>query len=297
LCLAPVTDRPATRYEIGVRRKDGQFIPLEITTSPITYENQPAVQLVGRDMAEPKRRYEQWMQSETLAALGRFTSAVAHELNNPLTVIAGFAEILLSNLNLNEQDQADLQMIASEANRARRMIQDLLRLVRTQPSQKQLVDLNHLIATTVDRHQAELQARRSQVITELASDLPPIAVDPEQLEEVFTTLLIYLRKSLATAPEGGRLRVKTGVKKILSRAGWRRMVEITFVEEGPGRSPDQLRQIFEPNYSNREEDRGLGLALAYHLIRQHEGRMYALSGPGEGVRFIIELPLSDPTVT
>jgi two-component system NtrC family sensor kinase len=91
--------------------------------------------------------------------------------------------------------------------------------------------------------------------------------------------------------------VKTEVKKVLSRAGWRRVAAITFVEEGPGRSPDQLRQMFEPHYSNREEDRGLGLALAHILIQQHEGRMYALSDAGQGVRVMIELPLSDPTVT
>jgi len=245
-------------------------------------------------MSEPKRRAEQWLQSETLAALGRFTSAVAHELNNPLTVIAGFAEILLSNLNLNKQDQADLQMVASEANRARRMIQDLLRLARTQPPQKQLVDLNSLIATTVERHQAELPARRSQVITELASDLPPLAADPDQLEEVFTTLLNQLRKSLTSTPHGGRLRVKTEVKKVLSRAGWRRVAGIMFAAEGPGQSPDQFRQMFEPHYSHREEDRGLGLALAHNLIHQHEGRMYAFSEAGQGVRLMIELPLSDP---
>jgi len=291
LCAAQADDQTASSYEIGVIRKDGQLVPVEMIRALITYEGQPAVQLVARDISEQKRLHEQLAQSEKAAALGRFMSAVAHELNNPLTVIAGFAEILLSDLNLNEQEQADLQMIASEANRARRMIQDLLRLSRAQPPQKQLVDLNQLIATTLDRHQADLQARRSRVITELASDLPLVSADPDQLEEVFTTLLNHFRKSLTADPESGRLRVKTTVKKILARTGWRRGVEIIFVEEGPGRSPDQVRQMFEPSYSTREEDRGLGLALAYNLIQQHDGRMYAFSGPGEGVSFIIELPL------
>lgn len=296
LCAAPVTELSAARYEMGVRKRDGQIIPLEISASPITYEHQSAIQLVGRDISEQKRLYQQRTQSETLAALARFASAVAHELNNPLTVIAGFAEILLSNPKLNEQDQADLQMIASEANRARRMIQDLLRLARTQPPQKQLVDLNHLIATVVDRHQADWRLGQTQVVTTLAPDLPPMAVDPDQLEEVLTTLLNYLRKSAAVVPQASRLLVKSGVKKILSRTGWRRLAEIVIGQESVGSLPELAPLIFEPHYNNREEDRGLGLALAYNLIRQHEGQIYALSSPDYGVKFIIELPLGDPSL-
>jgi signal transduction histidine kinase len=220
-------------------------------------------------------------------------STVAHELNNPLTVIAGFAEILLSSLTLNEQDQADLQMIASEANRARQMIYELLGLSREQPPRKQVVDLNQLTVLMLEHHQTDLQTSRIDVVTELACDLPSVSVDPEQLNLVFTYLLNHIRRSLTAG--GGRLRVRTTVRQLKIQTGSSQVVQITFSQDGPSRSSDERRQIFEPHYSAREEDHGLGLALAYNFIQQHGGQMYALSSPGKGLTFVIELPVSEQT--
>ncbi|MBI3952065.1 MAG: PAS domain S-box protein [Acidobacteria bacterium] len=291
LCTPPMDDLSAPSYEIEAVKKDGRPVRLELTASRLTYEGAPAVQLRGRDISEQKRQWEHLVQSEKMAALRRFISAVAHELNNPLTVIAGFAEILQSNLKLNDQDQADLQMVVSEAARARRMIHELLGLSRPQPQQKQPMDLNQLIASTLDHHRADLQASRIEVITDLAADVPEISADPSQLQEVLTHLIKYIRKSLTTGRDGGRLRVGTAVKQVKSRAGWRHIAQITVADNGPSRPQDDLRQIFEPAYSTREEDHGLGLALVYNLIQQHGGQILALSGSDGGLRFVIELPV------
>jgi two-component system NtrC family sensor kinase len=290
LCAPQLASQRLSNYEIGMIRKDGRLAILEIAPSLITYQGKPAVQLVGRDITKQKMRSEYLVQSEKLAALGRFISAVAHELNNPLTVIVGFAEILLSNLNLNEQDHADLQMIASEAKRARQMIHDLLKLARLQPQQKQPVDINQIISITLDQHRTQLQASHIQVATELALDLPPVSADPDQMKEVFTHLISYIRRSLTAGFDGGKLWIETVAKQVEARTGLSPVVEITFADNNPPRSPDHLRQIFEPSYSAREEDRGLGLAVAYKLVEQHGGQMHALSGPGQGTTFIIQLP-------
>lgn len=281
-------------HEIRVLRGDGQTLTLLMTATPIHHEGAPALLLMAQDITARKQHCVQWIQAEKLAAIGRFTSALAHELNNPLTVVVGFAEILLSNLELAEQDQADLQMVASEANRARQMVHELLSLAREQVLQKQPIDLNQLTIATLEEHYADLQAHHVRVTTDLDSRLPFVPADSSQLKRVLVSLLQYISKSSSTSPSGRTLMIRTTFHEadLLFRSG--PMAEIAIIADGPTLSTEELGQLFEPRYTTKEADRGLGLALAHNIIRQHDGRLYALSPSNGGLQFVIELPCPQP---
>jgi two-component system, NtrC family, sensor kinase len=231
------------------------------------------------------------LHAEKLAAVGRFMSTVAHELNNPLTVIVGFSEILLANLKMNEQDHADLQMVASEANRARLMIHELLELSREQPAQMEPVDLNRLILSTLDHLREDPATSQIDVTMDLAADAPFILGDPERLSAAFMSLVNYMRRSRPAVSERCPLSVATTVGQTSTPGELSRVARITFADDSPHPSPVELSQAFEPRYTRRETDHGLGMALAFNLIHQHNGRISALSGPGGGAQFTIELPL------
>ncbi|RMG50549.1 MAG: hypothetical protein D6723_12035, partial [Acidobacteria bacterium] len=261
---------------------------------PIQYDNTPALVLIAQDITAQKRHCERLIQAEKLAAIGRFTSALAHELNNPLTVVVGFAEILLSNLKLDEQDRADLQMVASEANRARQMVHEVLSLCREQGLQKQLVDLNQLIITTLEEHYSDLQTHHVRVATDLDSRLPPVTADDGQLKRVLGSLLQHIGKRSSASPAGCTLTIRTTFKEVDLPSISRPIAEIAVIADEPTPSEEEVHRIFEPRYTTKEADRGLGLALAHHIIRQHEGQLYALSPPHGGLQFVIELPCSQP---
>lgn len=268
--------------------KNGQMISLHTVCAPLTYNGAAAVLLAGRAMKEQQQEQAHLIQSAKAAAIARFVSALAHELNNPLTVIVGFSEILLSHLTLDEQDQSDLQMIASEANRARRMIHDVLALSRNQAPRKQIVDLNALVMTTLEGQREALRACGIEVVVELAADLPTIMADAAQLEEMLTHLLTWFRKPLGRDTTGGRLRLRTCLKQPHGQ-----FVQVLLVDHRSGRYSGDLNQFFEPVYRTREEDKGLGLALAYNVIRQHGGTARLAYQPDGGLTLTIELPVNE----
>lgn len=281
-------------HEIRVLRKDGQPLTLLVAATPLQYDNTPALVLIAQDITAQKRHCERLIQAEKLAAIGRFTSALAHELNNPLTVVVGFAEILLSNLKLDEQDRADLQMVASEANRARQMVHEVLSLCREQGLQKQLVDLNQLIITTLEEHYSDLQTHHVRVATDLDSRLPPVTADDGQLKRVLGSLLQHIGKRSSASPAGCTLTIRTTFKEVDLPSISCPIAEIAVIADEPTPSEEEVHRIFEPRYTTKEADRGLGLALAHHIIRQHEGQLYALSPPHGGLQFVIELPCPQP---
>lgn len=277
-------------FQAGVNfiHKNGRTISLHTMCAPLTYNGAAAILLAARAITAQQQEQAHVVQNAKAAAIGRFVSALAHELNNPLTVIVGFSEILLAHLNLDEQDRADLYMIASEANRARGMIHDVLSLSRNQIPRKRIVDVNALIMTTLSQQQEVLRACDIELVVELDADLPTIMADATQLEDMLTHLLTWLRKPLGTGSIGGRLHLRTCLKQPHGQ-----FVQVLLVDHRSDRYSGELSQFFEPVYRTREEDKGLGLALAYNVIRQHGGTASVACQPDGGLALLIELPVNE----
>ena len=207
-------------------------------------------------------------------------TGVAHELNSPLTAIAGYAQMLPS---LPEDERAAaLGTIEREALRLGRIVQNLLYFSRQQPPRRERVDLNGLLRRVAEVRGEELAAGGLTLDLRLGA-VPSVTGDEYQLEQVFLNLVSNAEEAMH--PGGGRLVVTTAATGDLAH--------VTFTDSGPGIAPEVLTRVFDPFFTTGEvgEGAGLGLSIAYGIVSEHGGRLWAESPTGGGARFVVELPL------
>ncbi|MEK7701372.1 MAG: ATP-binding protein [candidate division NC10 bacterium] len=236
-----------------------------------------------RRMAEKQRTLEaQLLQAEKLSALGGLVSGVAHELNNPLAVVLGRAELLLLG-ELDERTRRALEAVRTQGDRMKRIIQNLLFVARKHPPERSWVDLNALLRETVELRVHQMHVNNIEVRWHLDEGLPRIIADPHQLGQVFLNLVTNAEHAMAGRP--GVLTIGT------EPAG--ETVRVGVADTGPGIAPEHLPRIFEPFFTTKEVGRGtgLGLSVSYGIVVGHGGRIWAASTPGRGAGFFVELPL------
>ncbi|HUT75688.1 MAG TPA: HAMP domain-containing sensor histidine kinase [Armatimonadota bacterium] len=223
------------------------------------------------------------IQSEKLAAVGLLAAGAMHEINNPVTAIVAYAQLLLKS-DLGERQRADVERIATEALRASRIVQNLLSFSRPMRPQKAPLDLNDAVGGALDRRSRQLAADHIAVHTHLCSGLLLVEADRYQLEQVFINIINNARDAMLLQPDDRRLTVST-------TAGDGR-VRATFDDSGPGIVPADLDRIFDPFFTTKEEGRGtgLGLAVCYGILKEHRGCISAHNLPAGGARFVVELP-------
>ncbi|MGH9510785.1 MAG: sensor histidine kinase [Terriglobales bacterium] len=224
----------------------------------------------------------QLVQSEKLASLGQLVGGAAHELNNPLTAMLGYSE-LLSSTDLNGEQRAIAEKIALQVRRTQNLTSSLLSFAKQAPSEKRLLDLNAMINTSLRLSQPQLRTANIQVQAELATDLPQILGDSNQLLQVFLHLITNAMQAMS--PGGGKLTVNA------YSAG--KNVVADFADSGPGASePDR---VFDPFYTTRPvgHGAGLGLSACYGIVQEHSGKIACQNRPEGGAMFRIELPAAD----
>jgi len=236
-----------------------------------------------RRMAEKQRALEaQLLQAEKLSALGGLVSGVAHELNNPLAVVLGRAELLLLG-ELDERTRRALETVRTQGNRMRRIIQNLLAVAHKHPPERSWVDLNALLRETVELRVHQMQVNNVEVRWRLDEALPRIFADPHQLGQVFLNLVTNAEHAMAGRP--GVLTIST------ERAG--ETVRVGVADTGGGIAPEHLPRIFDPFFTTKEVGRGtgLGLSVSYGIVTGHGGWIWAESTLGRGAVFFVRLPL------
>jgi two-component system NtrC family sensor kinase len=236
-----------------------------------------------RDAGGPDDERRAQMQSEKLAAVGLLAAGAMHEINNPVTAIVAYAQLLLKS-DLGERQRADVARIAAEALRASRIVQNLLSFSRPMRPQKAPLDFNDAVGGALDRRSRQLAADHIAVHTHLRSGLLLVEADRYQLEQVFINIINNARDAMLAQPDHRRLTVST-------TAGDGRVCA-TFDDSGPGIAPADLDRIFDPFFTTKEEGRGtgLGLAVCYGILKEHSGRINAHNLPAGGARFVVELP-------
>jgi PAS domain S-box-containing protein len=235
-----------------------------------------------RRMAEKQRALEaQLLQAEKLSALGGLVSGVAHELNNPLSVVLGRAEILL-RAELDERTRRALETVRKQADRMKRVIQHMLAVARKHPPERSWVDLNALLLETVELRVHQMHVNNIEVRWHLDEALPRIFADPHQLGQVFLNLVTNGEHAMAGRP--GVLTIGT------ERAGETVLVRVG--DTGSGIAPEHLPRIFDPFFTTKEVGRGtgLGLSVSHGIVTGHGGRIWAESAPGRGTSFFVQLP-------
>ncbi len=241
-----------------------------------------------RKVAERARKLQeiqqQLHQTEKLSAIGELVSGVAHEINNPLSAIVGFAQIMEMNIS-NEQDRADLKKIVHEAKRASKIVKNLLTYARREGPQKQLTQINELIAQTVELRAYDLPVKGMEIIQDLDRSIEATMLDPNQIKQVLLNILN--NAMLAVESKGDKARVK-----ISSRQRGAQII-IKISDNGVGIPEETLPKIFDPFYTTKEvgQGTGLGLSVSYGIIKEHDSAIEVETKVDEGSTFIITLPV------
>ncbi len=224
------------------------------------------------------------VQSEKLRAVGQLAAGVAHEINNPLTTVAGFAQLLLRRTDLEPIAREDVRLILEEASRAAEVVQGLLDFARPSASARASICLAELVRRTLSLQRAALARARVEVRTELTPNLPRVRGDASQIQQV---ILNVVQNALQAMEDQSDPRILT----IRARAerGWS-VLEIQ--DTGPGLAEEHLPRLFEPFFSTKPvgQGTGLGLSIAYGIIRDHGGSLNAANAPEGGARFTLRLP-------
>ena len=279
-------------WESEYRRNDGRVIPVEVLISFIQLTDKGYYWAFVRDNSyrEQALAREKQLQSELnlsgrLASVGELAAGVAHEINNPLTGIIGFSERLLRKCT-DEKISTDLKRIHSEAQRAAKVVQNLLTFARQREPHKEPVDINEILTKSLELREYELKQQGIQVTTHLA-ELPCLLADYYQLEQVFVNLIINAEQAIVNAGKGDKLLITSG-----EVGGY---IVVTVADNGPGIKPGDLDKIFNPFFTTRSDHggTGLGLSICHGIVQEHKGRISVNSEPGEGTTFTISLLLDN----
>jgi signal transduction histidine kinase len=228
-----------------------------------------------------KRIQSQFVQSEKLASLGQLVAAAAHEINNPLTAILGFSDVLLQDTATPEASRKIAETIRDQARRTRDLVGKLISFAQPPPAQRSLLDINSIVSNALELRRVDLLGRNIRLDLDTRGNLPGVNGDANQLLQVFFNLISNAVDALEEMG-GGTLAVRT--RRELSN------IVIEFSDTGPGVREPHL--VFDPFYTTKPPGKGtgLGLSICYSLIKEHGGNISCHNRPSGGATFRIELP-------
>jgi signal transduction histidine kinase len=226
------------------------------------------------------------IQAAKLAAVGEMAAGVAHELNNPLTTVTGFAELTLEDLPADSALRPDLELVLREARRARDVVRRLLDFARQTESTRARTDLNEVLADVIELTSHLMKTSGVLFSPDLTRELPWVSIDRNQMKQVFLNLF---HNALQAMPNGGKLRLQTR-EAIRDGRVW---VIASVRDSGEGILPEHKERLFEPFFTTKSNQggTGLGLSVTYGIVTDHGGRIEVESQPGRGSTFTVWLPI------
>ncbi len=244
---------------------------------------QIAVMVEHQDAEQERARLQkQLMHADRLATIGQLAAGVAHELNEPLSSILGFAQLLQRDPALPERGRQDLQRIVTASLHAREIIKKLLLFARQTPTFKGPVDLNRVVVGAVDLFQHQFEKEGIELSCVLCPQMPVLAADAGQLTQVLVNLVV---NAVQAMPQGGKLIIQTRVQE--------GHVVCSVADTGVGITEEVLDRLFVPFFTTKEVNQGtgLGLPVVHGIVASHGGTIDVASVPGKGTTFTIQLPL------
>ena len=275
--------------EFRIIRPDGTTRWIFHRAFPILNEAGEIYRIVGiaEDITERKETQERLQETARLATIGELAAGVAHEINNPLTSVLGYSEMVLNN-KLPEEVAGDIQTIYDEAQRAAKIVQNLLFFARRRDTEKQYLDLNSVLIRSLEMKSYDFKVSNIEVVSQLSPEIRRTMIDEHQMVQVFLNILTNAEQAIHKTRGRGQI----GVCTAISDDG----IKITIKDDGPGIPSENLHRIFEPFFTTKEvgQGTGLGLSISYGIIKQHGGDIWAESVEGESTTFHITLPVVVP---
>jgi len=246
--------------------------------------------VLARDVTRRKFLEQQMIAASRLAITGELAAGMAHELNNPLTGVIGYAQLLMARPDLPADVKSDLSKIHNEGQRAARIVRNLLAFSRQAQPKKRLVDINELVQKTLELRSYELAARGIEVEMKLCPEMPRILVDYNQIQQVVLNIIINAEQALSRLNHHGKIAIETGLKE-----GY---VVIAISDNGAGIPEDISDKVFQPFFTTKGvgEGSGLGLSVCHGIVTAHGGKIHFQSKAGHGTTFFVELPAIDSIV-
>ncbi len=288
-------DKEGILFETLHMRKNGSLFPVEVSSRGADIEGRRALVSIIRDITERKQAEVENQElrskaemSSRLAAVGEMAAGIAHEINNPLTGVIGFAELLLDKPDLPGDILEEIKIIHSGSQRVKDVVKRMLTFARQTKPVRTLTSITELIDNTLDLRSYVLRTANIEVVKDYEPNLPWITVDPGQMQEVFLNLIVNAEYAMKKANGRGKLTVKA--------VRLDKSIRISIIDDGPGISKEHLAKLFQPFFTTKAigEGTGLGLSLSHGIISEHGGTIGAVSEEGKGATFTIELPINEP---
>jgi PAS domain S-box-containing protein len=278
--------------ELQIVRVSGAAGQFSANLSPMRDEQGTVTSIVVvlTDITDSAVLRDKLVHAEKMAAVGQLVSGVAHEVNNPLTAILGFADLLMENPELPETARKDLRVILQEAQRTKQIVQNLLSFARQMPPQRNAVQLNAILHRTIQLRSYDFNSHGIEVIEHLDEELPEVIGDAHQLQQVFLNILNNANDAVHEVGRPARIEIMS------TKSG--DSVEVSFTDNGNGIShPDK---IFDPFFTTKEVGKGtgLGLSICYGIVKEHGGEILCHNNlGGQGATFIVRLPSASHTAS
>jgi PAS domain S-box-containing protein len=290
---------PVTSYieEVFTGKSRGQRVEFKFNTNELSRVliadilpmEKEEVLLILLDVTGEREQRERLYLTDRLATIGELAAGIAHELNNPLTGVIGFSQLLMEG-DAPPQIKDDLSTINSEAQRAAKIVKNLLTFARKHQPVKQLSQINDCIQETLNIRAYEQKIRNIKIVIHLDPDLPKVMIDYFQMQQVFINIIINAEYFMVEHHNGGTLTITTEKVK--------ETVRVSFMDDGPGIKEEDLKHLFNPFFTTKEVGKGtgLGLAICHGIVSEHQGNIYAQSQLGAGATFVIEIPFSKAAI-
>jgi two-component system, NtrC family, sensor kinase len=254
---------------------------------PISQGDPSTTVLLFDDQTERRQLQDQLIQSEKMSAIGQLIAGIAHDLNNPLASVVGFADFLSELRDVPPGIREPLSVIREEAERASNIVKNLLGFARKQERQRRPVSLEPLLESTLALLRNQLLAYHVDARVDIEPDLPLVSLDSNQMQQVMVNLINNAAQAVATTGRPGTVTVRA--RRLLDG------VAIDVADDGPGMSRELAEQVFEPFFTTKAEGEGtgLGLSISQGIVKEHGGRITLSTREGEGATFTIQLPCGD----
>jgi GAF domain-containing protein/CheY-like chemotaxis protein len=277
-----VSDRVPRSYS----EREAALLQAFADQAALAIENARLYASARDSLARLRETQAQLVQAAKMSALGQLVSGVAHELNNPLSVVIGYGQLLLAR-ELAPTMRRPIELMVSQGDRMARIVRSLLFFARQRPPERLPVRLNQVIEDTIGMRLNQVTLSGIVLDRHLAQDLPVIAADAQQLQQVFLNLLLNAEQAILEAGKGGRIFVRTSATDDGSA------IRAEVIDDGPGIPASALPHVFEPFFTTKEVGvgTGLGLSVSYGIVQEHGGRLSVESWPG-ATTFTVELPVT-----